>query len=77
MLQAEKIHETLNLAILQGPLNMKIGVVTFCTMPLVHFTKNTCLPLLATNKMKIYFLCGNSRNPSYESCSQWKDAHLC
>jgi hypothetical protein len=42
-LHAEKIHETLDLAILQGPLYVKIGVVELCTMPLlVTSQKNTC-----------------------------------
>jgi hypothetical protein len=34
-MKAKKIHETLDLAFLQGPLYVKIGVVEFCTMPLV------------------------------------------
>jgi hypothetical protein len=42
-MQAEKIHETLDLAILQGPLHVKIGVVAFCTMSLVATSqKTTC-----------------------------------
>jgi hypothetical protein len=34
-MQAEKIHEILDLALLQGPLYVKIGLVEFCTIPLV------------------------------------------
>jgi hypothetical protein len=41
-MHAEKIHETLDLAILQGPLYVKIGVVELCIMPLVVTSqKNT------------------------------------
>jgi hypothetical protein len=41
---------------------MKIGVVAFWTLPLVAPSqKPPILPLLATNKMKIHFLCGKSK----------------
>jgi hypothetical protein len=36
----EKIVETMGMAILQGPMPLKIGVVSFCTLPLgSHLTK--------------------------------------
>jgi hypothetical protein len=42
-MQAEKIHETLDLAYLQGSLYVKIGVVELCTLPLVATSqKTTC-----------------------------------
>jgi hypothetical protein len=42
-MQAKKIHGTLDLALLQGPLHVKIGLVEFCTMPLVATSqKTTC-----------------------------------
>jgi hypothetical protein len=34
-MHAKKIHETLDLATLQGPLYVKIRVVELCTMPFV------------------------------------------
>jgi hypothetical protein len=41
---------------------MKIGVVEFCTMPLVATSQKThVMPLLATEKMENVFLCGNSK----------------
>jgi hypothetical protein len=40
---AEKIHETLDISLLQDPLYVKIGLVKFCTMPLVATSqKTTC-----------------------------------
>jgi hypothetical protein len=53
MAAGEKIHETLDLAFLQGPLCLKIGVVELCTLPLVATSqKRLVLPILATNKME-------------------------
>jgi hypothetical protein len=47
-------------------------------MPLVVTSEKThILPILATNKMENPFFNGNSKNPSYESCWQWKYAHHC
>jgi hypothetical protein len=40
-LQAEKIHETLDLACLQGSLYVKIGVVELCTLILVATSQKT------------------------------------
>jgi hypothetical protein len=43
MAAGREIHETLDLACLQGLLYVKIGVVQLCTMPLVDTSqKNTC-----------------------------------
>jgi hypothetical protein len=58
---------------------MKIGVVVFCTLPLVATSqkKTPVLALLGTNKIEKPFLCGKSKNPSYKSCWPWKDIHLC
>jgi hypothetical protein len=42
-MQAEKIHEILDLALLQGPLYVKIRLVEFYTIPLVATSqKTTC-----------------------------------
>jgi hypothetical protein len=38
---AEKMHETLDLAFLQGSLPMKIGVVELCTLALVATSQKT------------------------------------
>jgi hypothetical protein len=47
-------------------------------MPLVVTSQKThVLPILATNKMENPFFNGNSKNPSYDSCWQWKYAHHC
>jgi hypothetical protein len=56
---------------------MKIGVVKFCTVPLVATSQKIhVVPLLATEKMENAFLCGNSKNISYRSCGPCKYAHL-
>jgi hypothetical protein len=45
-------------------------------MPLVATSQKThVLPI--KKKWKIHFLNGKSKNPSYKSCWQWKDAHHC
>jgi hypothetical protein len=73
MVAGREIHETLDLTILQGPLYVKIGVVELCRMPLVVTSQKThVLPILATNKMENLFFNGNSKNPSYKTCWQWK-----
>jgi hypothetical protein len=56
---------------------MKIRVVMFYTLPLVaNSQKKLVLTPPATGKMKIAFLCGNSKNTSYKSCWACKDANL-
>jgi hypothetical protein len=63
-MHTEKIHETLDLAILQGPLYVKIGVVELCTMPLVVTSQKThVLPILATNKMENPFFQWQLKKP--------------
>jgi hypothetical protein len=56
-LQAEIILKILDVALLQGPQPIKIGVVEFCTVPLVATSQKTpIMPLLATQKMENAFL---------------------
>jgi hypothetical protein len=52
-MHTEKIDVSSCMAILQGPVPLKIGVVTFCTLPLIciHLTKK--LPCI--DKIKIHF----------------------
>jgi hypothetical protein len=57
---------------------VKIGVVELCTLTLVTTSqKTTCFSHFGPKKKKIHFININSRNSSYESCWQWKDAHHC
>jgi hypothetical protein len=43
-----------------------------------HLTKNHMFcPFWTLIKWKIHFINENSKNSSYESCWQWKDAHHC
>jgi hypothetical protein len=63
-LQADKIHETLDLASLKGPLCVKIGVAELCTLPLVATSQKThVLPILATNKMENPFFQWKLKKP--------------
>jgi hypothetical protein len=52
-MHTEKIDVSSGMAILQGPVALKIGVVSFCTLPLIcsHLTKN--LPCI--DKIKFHF----------------------
>jgi DMSO/TMAO reductase YedYZ heme-binding membrane subunit len=53
-MQAEMIPKILDVALLQGPPPMKIGVVEFCMVPLVATSqKIRVVPLPATKKWKI------------------------
>jgi hypothetical protein len=74
---AEMIPKILDVALLQGPPPMKIGVVEFWTVPLVATSQKIPLvPLLATEKMENAFLCGNLKHTSYKICGPCKYAHL-
>jgi hypothetical protein len=56
----EKIDETMGMAILSGPIPLKIGVVSFCTLPLVATSQKSCvLALQHTDKMGNPFYCGS------------------
>jgi hypothetical protein len=56
---------------------MKIGVVEFCTVPLVVTSQlKTSFAPFGHKKWKTLFSCGNSKNPSYESCWPWEVAYL-
>jgi hypothetical protein len=57
---------------------MKIGVVALFTTPLVDTSQKTpILPISGTNKMENPFFMWQVKNPSFKSCWEWKDAHLC
>jgi hypothetical protein len=76
---AEIIPEKLDLAFLQDPLHVKIGLVEFYILPLVATSQKTTsfFSLLGTNIIEIHFFNGKLKNASYKSCWPWKDAHLC